>query len=482
MFAKAAHRLLQVLLGPRIEAFEHRQEPGDHGPSVGREQRRRLVLELDRPLGMEVASGIDELDQGLGALFQARHRVEQLLPQFRGELGGKLLAPGNMRQDTLDLGEELGVGRLAHVMAVEVFELGKIEPRRRAADLRQLERRDHLLGRKHLLVAVAPAEPDEVIAHGGRQIAHGPIGIDAERAVALGELGAVGPVEERDVGHRRHRPAQRLVDLLLPRRIGEVIVATDDVGHVHVVVVDHDREHVGRGLVGAQQHQVVEVLVLPDHATLDLILDDGLALGRRLEADDRLDAGRRLFRIAVAPAAVVELRASFAPRGFAHFCELLGTRVTVIGFAGGKQRFRDLAVARGAGELRDRLAVPVEAEPGQPVEDRRDRGLGRALAVGILDAQQHLAAASARIEPIEQRRACAADVQEAGRGGREAGDDGFSHVDGQDRRRATTTSGDVPRLSTPAKTRGRNKGGPSRRAAVKLADRRRHGAAQQGSA
>src|SRR5205085_4161100 len=141
------------------------------------------------------------------------------------------------------------------------------------------------------------------------------------------------------------------------------------------------------------------------------------------------------------------------------FREFLGTGVTVIGFAGGEQLFRDLARARGAGELRDRLAVPRKPEPGKAVEDRRDCGLRRALAVGVLDAQQHLAAARARIEPVEQRRPRAADVQKTGRGGREAGDDGFTHVDGQDRRRATTTSGDVARLLTPAKTRERNKGG-----------------------
>src|SRR5262249_18656139 len=256
-----------------------------------------------------------------------------------------------------------------------------------------------------------------------------------------------------------HAPAERLVDLRLPRGVGEMIIAADDVGHIHVVVVDDDREHVGRGLVGAEQYEVVEVLVLPDHAALDRILDDGLAFGRRFQPDHGLDAGRRLARIAVAPAAVVELRAAFAPRGFAHFREFLGTRVTVIGLAGGEQLFRDLAMPRGAGELRDRFAVPRDAEPSEPVQDRVDGGLGRALAVGVLDAQEHLAAAPARIEPIEQRGARTTDVQKAGRGGRKARDDGFTHVGGRDRRRATTTSGDVPWLLTAAKVRRPNKAG-----------------------
>ncbi len=76
----------------------------------------------------------------------------------------------------------------------------------------------------------------------------------------------------------------------------------------------------------------------------------------------------------------------------------------------------DLGVARGAGELMDDLVVPVEAEPGQSVDDRGDRLGGRALAVGILDAQTEDAPLAgklmvARIEPVEQRGAGAADMQ-----------------------------------------------------------------------
>ena len=86
-------------------------------------------------------------------------------------------------------------------------------------------------------------------------------------------------------------------------------------------------------------------------------------------------------------------------------------------------------MAPGAPELAHRLAVPVEPEPVEAVEDRVDRGLGRALAVGVLDAQQERAAEALGVEPVEQRRARAADVQEAGRGGGEAGDDlGHGHA------------------------------------------------------
>src|SRR3546814_1152250 len=82
-----------------------------------------------------------------------------------------------------------------------------------------------------------------------------------------------------------------------------------------------------------------------------------------------------------------------------------------------------LGMAPGARELVDRVAIPVEPEPAQPVEDRVDRGLGGAGAVGILDAQQELAAVVAREQPVEQRGARAADMEETRRRRREARDD-----------------------------------------------------------
>src|SRR5205823_966444 len=100
-----------------------------------------------------------------------------------------------------------------------------------------------------------------------------------------------------------------------------------------------------------------------------------------LEPDDRLHARRRLARVAVAPAAVVAHRAAFAAGRLAHGFQFLRVRVAAIGLAGREQFFRHLAMPAGAGELMDRLAVPGDAEPGEAIDDRVDRGFGRALAV-----------------------------------------------------------------------------------------------------
>ena len=100
----------------------------------------------------------------------------------------------------------------------------------------------------------------------------------------------------------------------------------------------------------------------------------------------------------------------------------------MIGAAARQQLAGDFGVPGGAGELVDDFAVPVEAEPGQPVDDRGDRLRRRALPVGVLDAQAEDAAFAVQLvmageQPVEQRRAGAADMQKAGRGRGKTDDD-----------------------------------------------------------
>ena len=95
-----------------------------------------------------------------------------------------------------------------------------------------------------------------------------------------------------------------------------------------------------------------------------------------------------------------------------------------IGVAGRHHLVRDGGVALGTRELEQRVVVPVQPQPAHAVEDRLDRRLRRARAIGILDAEQEAPAVVARVQPVEQRRTCPADVQESGRRRRETGDDG----------------------------------------------------------
>src|SRR6185503_4581218 len=66
------------------------------------------------------------------------------------------------------------------------------------------------------------------------------------------------------------------------------------------------------------------------------------------------------------------------------------------------------------------LAVPVEAEPRQRVENLVDRLVGRAVAIGVLDPQQEGSPVVASEEPVEERRPGAPDVEVPGRARREA--------------------------------------------------------------
>jgi hypothetical protein len=306
-------------------------------------------------------------------------------------------------------------------MAVEVLEFLDVEARRRLADLGEVEPLDRLAHRDHLVVAMAPAEAEEIVE---QRLGEDPelvaIGVDAERAMALGELGAVETMDERDMGVDGLRPAHRPDDCELAEGVVEMVVAADDVGDSHVVIVDDHRQHVGRGPVGAEQDHVVELFVADGDPALDEVVDDGLPLPRSLEADDEgaLAGGR-----AVAPGTLDPVGAALRLRLLAPGRQLLRRHVAAIGMASSDHFVGDLDVPGLELRLVIFVPVPVDSEPFQAVEDDVDRLLGGAGRVGILDAQERSAAMAAGVEPAEQAGAGVADMKEAGGRGRKAGDD-----------------------------------------------------------
>src|SRR5262249_30523314 len=92
-----------------------------------------------------------------------------------------------------------------------------------------------------------------------------------------------------------------------------------------------------------------------------------------------------------------------------------------------EQLLGDLAVTLGARKLVNRLAIPIELEPAQAIEDGEDRALGRAGLVSVFDAQQHLPAHVLGVEPIEQGGPRTADMERARRRRRKARDDLSAH-------------------------------------------------------
>ena len=273
------------------------------------------------------------------------------------------------------------------------------------------------------MVPVAPPETQQPVHQRIGKNAHIAIGIDPQRTVPLGQPGPVGAVDQGNMSIDRGLPAEGAKELGLAKGVAEMIVASDRMGDPHVMIVDDDGQHVGRRFIAPQQHHVVELAVRHPDGTLHGILDDGLAFAGRLEADDRLDAGRRIAGIAVAPAPVIEHPATFRLGPLAHLRELFLGGVTAIGLSFVEQAMRRLDMAGATRELAHRLIVPVEPEPGEAIEDRGDRLLGGTAAVGILDPQQEAAAVVARKQPVEQRRPRAAYVEKSRRRRGEAGHD-----------------------------------------------------------
>ena len=122
------------------------------------------------------------------------------------------------------------VPSVADVAAVQPAQLLLVEARRVARDALDAEAPDELVGREdRLVVGVAPAEQREVVAHRLGQVAGVAQLLHRRGAVALGELLAVGAVQQRQVGEERRLGAQRLVDEELLGRVREVVLAADDV-------------------------------------------------------------------------------------------------------------------------------------------------------------------------------------------------------------------------------------------------------------
>jgi hypothetical protein len=68
-------------------------------------------------------------------------------------------------------------------------------------------------------------------------------------------------------------------------------------------------------------------------------------------------------------------------------------------------------VAREIGALINDVAIPVQTKPFEALENRAGAVVSAARLVGILDSKQKLAAEFSRIEPVEECRARASDVE-----------------------------------------------------------------------
>jgi hypothetical protein len=177
----------------------------------------------------------------------------------------------------------------------------------------------------------------------------------------------------RVLGQLRPKGAQD-VDLL--RRVRDVVAPADHMCDPVEPVLDRGGEVVGRAPVGADEHDVLELFVRDFDASEHRVVPRRRSLVRHAKPD----------------------------------CALV-----LVGVARGDEPLRFFAAALHDVELERDGPVPVDAEPLEGALDLVDRLLDLAARVGVLDPQQALAAVVTREQPVEEERADAADMEEAGR-------------------------------------------------------------------
>ena len=284
-------------------------------------------------------------------------------------------------------------------MLVHPQELVRIEARRRLVDTLQTEELGHLVSREKFLVAMRPPQPHDVIQHGFREKPRISIREHTHRAMSFRQPAAVGTEDHRQMRIFGPCDPQCVHNMDLPRRVVEMVIAAYHMGDLHLVVIDDDGEVVSRHTIRAHDDQVIELGIIEDHFTADLIAYTNLATGRRLETHDRSDIGNGH---SAAPAATVitglqALGLALLP----HCRELLTRAVAVVGLTGVQQLLSEYLIALQALHLKERPFIRFEAEPTHSGQDLIDGFLSRALRIRVLNPEDEGAFLAPGQEPVE---------------------------------------------------------------------------------
>ena len=283
----------------------------------------------------------------------------------------------------------------------------------------QREELDELLLGEDLLIALgAPAQQgDEVDDRIGQKALRGVIA-ELGADIALAHLGAVGVLDEGDVGIHGRLRAEGLEELQVLKGVHDVILAADDVRDAHLDVVHHVDQMEDVGAIRALDNHVGRVLrvgVVHGDVAADEVVQGHDALALEAETPDGALAGAGDF-IAVLVALVGGGALVHAPQ-LHQFLEIAVVNLLALAL-----------VVGGVGTALALALVPVQPQPAHACENGLHGVLHMAFLVGVLDAQHKGAAHLAGKQIVEQGGASPADVQIAGRRGGKTGADGCSHA------------------------------------------------------
>ena len=231
---------------------------------------------------------------------------------------------------------------------------------------------------------------------------------------------------------RRHVPAEGPVHEQMLRRRGQPLFAADDRIDGHQVIVDNDRQLVGREAIGLEEDLILDRVQRPLDVAVDEVVDRDRAFLRDLQPDHVVRLALRplsRFRRRNVPAvAVIPGDLAASPLGRAHLLEPLFAAEAVVRGAAVDELLGPFLIERQAlgldiRSVRSTLAralVPAHPEPVQTVVDAVDRAGDQALLIGVLDPEDERALALAGEEIVVQGGPNAPDMERAGRGWRES--------------------------------------------------------------
>jgi hypothetical protein len=202
-----------------------------------------------------------------------------------------------------------------------------------------------------------------------------------------------------------------------------VIIAPDHVGDLHRDVVRHHGEVVDRAPVAPEDDEVVEIVPLEADPLVHRVVPSDFLI-RHPEPDTELKSLRQalidflLAQPAAAPV-ITERHAGLVGPGPLGVQLFLGAEAP-IRLVPRQHRLGIGPVAVAVTALEEGPLVVGNPQPGEAVENHLGVRLGAPLLVGVLDPQDEGPAGVLGEQPVEQRRAGAADMEVAGWGWGEA--------------------------------------------------------------
>ena len=141
--------------------------------------------------------------------------------------------------------------------------------------------------------------------------------------MALGELLAVRTQNHGDVCEGWNGCAQSLVHHNLTRSVGQVVIATNDVGNAHASVINNGGKVIGWGAIRTEDDKVIKLASVKGYVTVNSVVDnDVAAVQRNLDTDGirlaSINAALCLCRINVSAGTLIALEGVVA-----LFCGLL---------------------------------------------------------------------------------------------------------------------------------------------------------------